>query len=223
MKRHFHTVVFLATTASYSMAVAASGQSGAASEAKFDSALQRFGVNHDRKALREACKQASVSDAKFALPVFYLGVLDEADENWSLALQDFNRFLVLSKDAELSLKARQELIKLPLLIKEDLTPSGKLNRQYRQHLGYAGMLQKQGFGKEAFLEAAQAAKLLPKRWEAYAMASGIMSNQGDLKGATHFLELAITNIPASSMPKLNPLIEQIKRQSLAKGTPSSQR
>ena len=184
----------------------------------FDSALQRFGVDHDRNALREACNQASLTDSTFALPVFYLGILDEADENWSLALKDFNHFLVLSKDTELSVKARQELGKLPLLIKEDSTPSGKLDRQYRQHLGYAGLLQKKGFAKEAFLEAAQAAKLLPNRWEAYAVASSIMLSQHDLVGANHFLELARKNAPAAAIPKLTTLAEQIKHESQPKGS-----
>jgi hypothetical protein len=149
------------------------------------------------------------------LPIFYLGVLDEADEKWMLAQRHFNQFLVIEKNSELSSKARLELKKLPLLIKEDSTPSGKLDRQYRQRLGYADLLQRRGFSKEAFLEAAEAAKLLPERWEAYAVASSIMLSQKQLAQAKHFLELASSHIPPDSTSKLSILEEQIKQQSVA--------
>jgi hypothetical protein len=181
--------------------------------AKFDSALQRFGVDHDRVALRKECAQVLSADSTYALPIFYLGVLDEADEKWLLAQRHFNQFLTIEKNSELSNNARQELKKLPLLIKEDSTPLGKLNRQYRQRLGYADLLQRRGFSKEAFLEAAEAAKLLPERWEAYAVASSIMLSQKQLPQAKHFLELASSHIPADSTSKLSILEEQIRQQS----------
>lgn len=183
--------------------------------AKFDSALQRFEADHDRVALRKECAQALSADSTYALPIFYLGVLDEADEKWLPAQRHFNQFLLIERNSELSDKARQELKKLPLLIKEDSTPSGKLDRQYRQRLGYADLLQRRGFSKEAFLEAAEAAKLLPERWEAYAVAGSIMLSQKQLAQAKHFLELARSRIPADSTSKLSILEEQIKQQSVA--------
>ncbi len=183
--------------------------------AKFDSALQRFGADHDRVALRKECAQALAADSTYALPIFYLGVLDEADEKWLLGQRHFNQFLTIEKDSELSNQARQELKKLPLLIKEDSTPFGKRDRQYRQRLGYADLLQRRGFSKEAFLEAAEAARLLPERWEAYAVASGIMLSQKQLPQAKHFLELARTHVPPDSTGKLSVLEDQIKQQSEA--------
>lgn len=188
---------------------------GPGARAKFDVALQRFEVDHDRVALRKECAQALSVDSTYALPIFYLGVLDEADEKWLLAQRHFNQFLTIEKNSELSNKARLELKKLPLLIKEDSTPSGKLDRQYRQHLGYADLLQRRGFSKEAFLDAAEAAKLLPERWEAYAVASSIMLSQKQIGQAKHFLELARSHIPADSTSKLSVLENQIKQQSVA--------
>lgn len=214
--------IMLMGTCFYAAAGVAAGQADSASNTKFEGALRRFGVDHDRKALRDECNRASSADSRYALPIFYLGVLDEADEKWILAQRHFNQFLALEKDSDLSAQARKELKKLPFLIKEDLTLAGKRNRQYRQHLGYADLLQRRGFSREAFLEAAEASKLLPNRWEAYAVASSIMLSQHDLTEANHFLELASKNVPADSAQKLNSLSEQIKRQSLAKGTPSAQ-
>jgi tetratricopeptide (TPR) repeat protein len=185
--------------------------------AKFESALQRFGIDHDRVALRKECTQTISADPTYALPIFYLGVLDEADEKWLLAQRHFNQFLSIEKDSELSNKGRQELKKLPLLIKEDSTPLGKLDRQYRQRLGYADLLQRRGFSKEAFLEAAEAVKLRPERWEAYAVASSIMLSQKLLAQASHFLELARSHLPPDSTGKLSVLEEQIKQQSSAAG------
>jgi hypothetical protein len=147
------------------------------------------------------------------LPRFYLAVLDEADELWPAAIKDFQEFLTLDKDSTLSAKARRELEKLPLLIKEDSSPSGKLNREYRQHLGSADMLFKQGFAKEALLEASEAAKLLPRRWEAYAVASNLLLSQNDIAGAKHFFSLAQQNIPSDSASRLETLWAQIDKLS----------
>jgi protein TonB len=154
-------------------------------------------------------------EPNYALPIFYIGVLDEAEENWSAAEVDFRRFLALETNSDLSVKARRELEKLPGLIKQDSTPSGKLDRHYRQHLALADLLQKQGFAKEALLEAAEAARLAPKRWESYAVASAIMLSQGEVSQAKHFLELAKQRAPASDREKLAPLAARIQRQSPA--------
>jgi tetratricopeptide (TPR) repeat protein len=178
----------------------------------FEGSLSRFGLNHDRSALRNACDRALIAEPNYALPVFYLGVLDEADENWSAAEADFRRFLALEKDSDLTAKAQGELEKLPRLIKEDSSPSGKVNRQYRQHLAFAGLLQKQGFAKEAFLEAAEATKLAPERWEAYATASTILLSQKQFDQADHFLSMAKKRVPASEAAKLNRLETLIRER-----------
>jgi hypothetical protein len=217
-------VLLVALVAVYCCAAqgAASGHADAALISKFDAALRQFGTDHDRQTLREECNRALAADSRFALPVFYLGVLAEADEDWTLALRHFNEFLALEKDSNFSAKALREIDKLPLLIKEDSTVAGKLDRQYRQHLGYADLLQRQGFAREAFLEAAEACKLQPNRWEAYAVASGILLSQHDFTGASHFLVLARMNVPDDSTQKLNGLTEEIKRHSAVKGSSSVQ-
>jgi hypothetical protein len=179
----------------------------------FETAAQRFGTNHNREEFRRACETAIATDASYSLPRFYLGVLDEADEQWSAAMKDFNDFLLLEKDSDLSAKARREVAKLPILIDEDSTPVGKLNRQYRQHLAAADLLFKQGFAREALLEAGEASKLLPHRWEAYAVASNLMLSQHRLPDAKHFLALAQHYLPAGETHKLDSLTQQIDRQS----------
>ena len=171
----------------------------------FEGSLSRFGLNHDRAALRNACDRALIAEPNYALPVFYMGVLDEADENWSAAEADFRRFLALEKDSDLAAKAQGELAKLPGLIKEDSSASGKVSRQYRQHLAFAALLQEQGFAKEAFLETAEATKLAPGRWEAYATASTIFLSQKQFDQAEHFLLMAKVRVPASEAPKLQRL------------------
>jgi hypothetical protein len=190
------------------------GQVAATSiETATENAIQRYGIDHDRERLRAACMKGIAAEPGYPQPYFYLGVLDEADENWPAAKNHFEVYLTRDSNSDMATLARRELIKLPKLIKEDSTESGRLDRQYRQHLGYAGLLQKQGFAKEAFLETAQAAKLLPDRWEAYAIASSILLSQHDLTGANHFLELARKNVPAETANTLNGLAGQIKDMS----------
>lgn len=178
----------------------------------FEDSLKRFGVNHDNAALRTACDHAVSADSNYALPQFYLGVLDEADENWPAAQKHFQEFLSLEGSSDLSASARRELAKLPTLIREDSTPSGKLDRRYRQDLGYANLLEKQGFAKEALLETAGAAKLAPSRWEAYAVASSILLGQHQFSQAQHFLDLAKQHAPTSANERLKVLGAEIKRQ-----------
>lgn len=177
----------------------------------FNDSLRRFGLNHDRTAFRFACQRAVAAEPNYALPIFYLGVLAEADENWSEAQTQFQRFVALEKNTDLTVKAQHELQKLPGLIKQDSTPSGKLNREYREHLAFAAMLQKERFAKEALLESAAAAKLVPSRWEAYAVASSIMLSQGQVDQANHFLRLAKQHAPASATAKLDSLAAAIQR------------
>ena len=178
----------------------------------FEKAVRKFGVDHDRIALREACTEAVATDSGFALPHFYLGLVDEADEKWQSAMVDFDQFLKLSHDTALSSKARRELTRLPALIKEDSTPAGKTNRQYAQHLQYAAMLEKEGFAKEALLEASEAEVLSPGRWEAYATASGILLSQHRTAEAGHFLELARKHIPPMDEAKLNGLTRAFHKE-----------
>jgi hypothetical protein len=182
--------------------VALSENPPSATQKSFGESLRRFGIDHDRPSFRRACNRAAASEPRYALPVFYRGVLDEADEDWSAAELDFRGFLILEKNTDLSAKARRELDKLPGLIQEDSTPNGKLNRHYRQHLAFADLLQKQGFAKESLLEAGEAAQLAPSRWEAYAVASGIMLGQRQVGQANHFLEMARQRAPSSASPKI---------------------
>lgn len=180
--------------------------------ADFEYSLRRFGADHDRVLLRQACERELTAEPNYPLAVFYLGVIDEADENWTAAEADFRRFLILEEDSDLSTKARAELKKLSEVIRKDSTPSGKLNRRYSQLLSVAQLLQKRGFAKEALLEVGEAAKLDPARWEAYAFASSIMASQGDMGEANHFLDLARTRAPASASEKLSRLSDAIRRK-----------
>ncbi len=179
----------------------------------FGRSVARFSIDHDRAALRSACNRALSAERSYALPRFYLGVLDEADENWSDAQKQFQLFIASEGQSVLSASARRELGKLPALMREDSTPSGKLNRRYRQHLEYASLLERKGFAKEALLETAEAAQLAPTRWEAYAIASSIMLAQHQTAHATHFLEIAEHYAPASAEGKLKPLATAIAQQS----------
>jgi tetratricopeptide (TPR) repeat protein len=201
-----------------------------ATQKSFGEALRKFGLDHNRLSLRQACDQASAAEPRYALPVFYRGVLDEADEDWSAAELDFRGFLVLENDTDLSAKARRELEKLPGLIREDSTPSGKLNRHYRQHLAYADFLQKRGFAKEALLEAGEAVQLAPARWEAYAVASAVLLSQHQVSQASHFLEMARQRTPSSANGKLTSLQAMIATASgttvqvpISKGGPGGKR
>jgi hypothetical protein len=207
----------LGTMASSSAQEVGSSLSGDA----FEIAVRRFGINHNRQEFRKACENAIANDASYPLPRLYLGILDEADEKWATAIKDLNEFLLLDEDSDLSTKARREVAKLSILIEEDSTPAGKLNRQYRQHLAAADLLFKQGFAREALLETGEASKLMPHRWEAYAVASNLMSSQNKLMDAKHFLTLAQQHIPASERHKLDLLSKQIERQAGASSSSSS--
>lgn len=177
----------------------------------FDRALARFVVDHDRTFLRKACNQALLADPKADVPLFYLAVLDEADENWKDALAHFNAFLASSSNSDLSHRARVEIAKLPRLIQEDSTPTGKVNREYRTHLAIAEMLFKRGFAREALLETGAASKLLPNRWEAYAAACSILLSQHDLAGANHFYVLAEKYVPQDAIGKLHEIRRQLEQ------------
>jgi hypothetical protein len=176
----------------------------------FADALRDFELHHNRANLRHSCEEVYRADPSFALALFYLGVLDEADENWAAAAVKFKAFIGLSKDEQLNEQAASELAKLPHLIKQDSDPHGKLMRRYGEKLRSAMLLDSQGFSKEAMLEVGEASQLVPDQWQAYAMASEILVRHHNAAKASEFLALAKDRSPASASKQIGALARAIK-------------
>jgi tetratricopeptide (TPR) repeat protein len=174
----------------------------AQARAVFQQTLAGLAQNGSRKKAQAGFLRVIALDPGYALPYFNLGLLAEADEDWGVAISDFNRFLTLAPNSAYRLRAQAEIEHATTAKQADSTPQGKLSRQYTDKIVRARALALSGMGKLAVAEAAEAANLDSSRWEAYAVIASALSRQGFDGDAARFLRMAIDRAPADKRPLL---------------------
>lgn len=155
-----------------------------------------------RAAARRGFLKAASQDASYPLPLYNLGVLAEADEDWDAAIRYFEQFRRLDTGSEFSLKAQRKIEYLGRVRDADATPEGRRRRLYEQALSEANTLANLGLVKEAVAVAGRAARLDDTRWEAYALIGNALSGRMLFADAAGFFRKAAERAPRDTKPGL---------------------
>jgi tetratricopeptide (TPR) repeat protein len=183
-----------------------------AADGQLQAALNDFYHEGNRQHLGAACHQALERSGAAIEPKYYLGVLAEADENWTEAERWFAEVAENDGTSIYGVRAKRELGKVVSLKKNDVTPEGKLRRKYEEAIASARLLERHGFPSEALTAAAQAEILDPSRWEAPAVAGAILLEQKQIDLAEQFLQRAQKLASAKDQPTIERALQQVPRE-----------
>jgi tetratricopeptide (TPR) repeat protein len=172
----------------------------------------QFLEDKDRSRAREGYLQAIRIDPTYPQPRYNLGVLAEADEDWTEAAKWFTEYLRLDNLSSYATKARAELGRVGRAQEQDSTPGGRRRRQYDEAVYRGRVLLRSGRPKEAVAEASAAAKIDDARWEAYALTADALSSQGLYVEAATFIQQAIERAPAAKRVGLQRVLDNYPKE-----------
>lgn len=173
-------------------------------------------VNKDPTAARAEFMAALQQDSTFAAPRFNLGVLAEAEEQWSDAAKWFAEYLRHDSTSASASKARGELTVSRRRAAESQSPDVKRESDYDRHIELARRLLAAAMFDDARAEAARAHALKATGWEAYALASAAIAPSGRSAQALALLDSAIALAPPDAVPPLRASKDALLRIQRAK-------
>jgi tetratricopeptide (TPR) repeat protein len=172
----------------------------------FVSTSLHFVKDLDRQQARKDYRRVLQLDGRFAPAWFNLGVLAEADYDWTEAKADFEQYLAVAPEGAYSTRAAKEL---SVIAERSKQPSPTPAQQYDAAVHRARTLLAAKFYKESIAEAATAQSLDDSRWEAYAIVSICMARQHQTHEAAKFLRLALDRAPAEARTKVLDVLTRV--------------
>lgn len=170
-----------------------------------ESALERYAQDRDRAALRTALQAATQTTPPKALAWYHLANLAIAEHRWGDAASAYRSFLALAPAGPLESIVRRELKALELA-------ASRPNPQVQGALVYDLLIARaqESFRLGAFdvaaASAADAAQLVPGRYESYWLLGQVLSGAGVYAGAADLLGRALERLDD---PIQRPAIEQV--------------
>ena len=147
-------------------------------------------------AANEELHAALTADPNSRTSRYALGMVAEADENWTEAIRWFQEVRSLSPtESKLATEAEQQIQICSENAKQDKQTDSKLDRRYNSMIARARFLVRFGLAKESVAEAAEALQLKPKGWEPYVITAEALALQAQYAKAGEQLELAIERAP----------------------------
>jgi tetratricopeptide (TPR) repeat protein len=160
----------------------------------------------DRQRARKDYRRVLQLDGRYAPAWFNLGVLAEADYDWTEAKADFKQYLTVAPEGAYSARATRELSVIADRSKQPVpTPA----QQYHAAIQRARTLLAAKFYKESIAEAAAAQSLDDSRWEAYAIVSICMARQHKIHEALKFQNLALDRAPVEARDKVFDVLTRV--------------
>jgi tetratricopeptide (TPR) repeat protein len=166
----------------------------------------QFVKDLDRQRARKDYRRVLLLDARYAPAWFNLGVLAEADYDWTEAKADFERYIAVAPEGTYSARAAREL---SVIAERSKQPSPTPAQQYDAAIHRARTLLAAKFYKESIAEAATAQSLDDSRWEAYAIVSICMARQHKIHEAAKFQTLALDRAPAEARDKVLDVLTRV--------------
>ena len=202
--------LLLALSMSYAPLAAQSEQRSATSNSRahdlFVSTSLRFVKDLDRERARKGYHRVLQLDGQYAPAWFNLGVLAEADYDWTEAKADFKQYLTVAPEGAYSKRAARELIVIAERTKQ---PRPTPAQQYDAAIHQARTLLAAKFYKESIAAAADAQALDDSRWEAYAIVSICLARQHKIREAVQFQNLALDRAPAEAHDKVFDVLTRV--------------
>ena len=159
---------------------------------EFLSVIERFLSDKNVAIAREGFSRVIQIDPTYPQPRFNLGVLAEAENNRVEAIKWFTEYLEFDRSSRYAVAARAKIARLQLAA----NPVAAKRQQYDDYLIRARRLINAGLLREAVAEFAQAVKLDDSRWEAYALTSVVLTQEGLMAEAKQFEDKARQRTPA---------------------------
>lgn len=183
-------------------------------QATFRQTLARFARDRNLTLARQGFLAAAQMDPSYPQPHFNLGVLAESEEKWDEAGKAYADCLRRQPEAELKSKTEQAIERLKKIGELARTPEGKARWRYEQVLLKAQALGQMGLVKEAVAQTAAAAKTDNSRWEAYALAGSLLSQQNLCNEATGFFQQALERAPAEKKTALEQALQKCRKEQM---------
>lgn len=136
-------------------------------------ALVNFAADHDVGKAMASYTKALEQDPGYAPARFGLGVMLEAQGDWTGARSTFAQLEAVGKGGALVAAAKEERSRIDTAIKLEATQEGRRTRQYDSFISQARMLLAAGQPAAAAERVRAAQKLDESKWQAYAMAGEI--------------------------------------------------
>lgn len=150
-------------------------------------------------------------DPKYSAAWFDLGMYAEASHDWATAVKGFGHYLALKPTGVDASRAAAELAVVKKYVVKPPTPAQLSSRAYEASLIRARVLMVKGSNQEAIMELGTAQKLLPNRWEAYALAAACMASQTRYDLANQFQEMALSRAPADKKQQIGEAVRASMR------------
>jgi tetratricopeptide (TPR) repeat protein len=186
------------------------GGSRELSRATMRLALAHYTQDGEVGKAQEGLLEAIKDDPSYIAPHFYLGLLDEEQEDWEGAIASFDQICQLQPDSKVCAAVKLETKQLTGLRTD--SPEALRNFRYSRKISLANSALAAGTLKRAVSFASQASSIDDSRWEAYAIGAAALSKQRDFDEAAKFLGLAMTRAPADVKPKLQEALDQCGKE-----------
>ena len=173
-------------------------------------ALMHYAHDSDVGKAQETLLEAIKDDPSYIAPHFYMGLLDEEQEDWEGAIASFDQICRIEPDSKQCAGIRLETKRL-IALRTD-SPQVVRNFRYSRKVSLANSALQAGLLKRAVFFASQASSIDDSRWEAYAIGAAALAKQKDFDGAAKFLGLAMSRAPADAKIKLQAALDQCGKE-----------
>jgi tetratricopeptide (TPR) repeat protein len=173
-------------------------------------ALAHYAHDADVGKAQEALLEAIRDDPSYIAPHFYMGLLDEEQEDWEGAIASFDQICRIEPDSKQCAGVRLETKRLTALRTD--SHQAIQNFRYSRKVALANSALDAGLLKRAVFFASQASSIDDSRWEAYAIGAAALAKQKDFDGAAKFLGLAMSRSPADAKIKLQAASDQCGKE-----------
>ena len=178
---------------------------------RMTSAERSLIVERNPGAAREGFISTIALDSSYAAPRFNLGLLAEAEGQWSEAERWFRAYLALDSTSEWANKAKRELQGLSRK-RASADDATRRAGEYDSHIELGRRLVRSGMHADALREAQQARALETRRWEAYALAAASYQATGAIPVAMQLLDSAIARAPDTDVVRLQSMKAALGRR-----------
>lgn len=183
----------LVTRTAAADAVAAPAQALEPARRLYTQTLAAFILDRDRAKAGRGFLQVTRLDPQFAPAWFNLGVLAEADRNWSQARTGFTVYLRLAPAGPDAARAEEQLHIVAAHEHAVADDAATRAAEYDGMIQRARALLAAKLFRSAIAEAARAQRTDPARWEAYAVVALCMGRQHKEAEAAKFETLAVSH------------------------------
>jgi len=176
--------------------------------------MDTFVRDRDRARAKRGFIACISADPTYAEPRFNLAKLEEADENWDVALKWLHECQRLASGTPLAARASEEISAVEGLKQRLRTPEGKRAFRYETLVADANNLTASEKYGEALALIDEAIRTDSARFEAYSVAAAVHARMKDYAAALKAMDSALAKAPSDRRAKLESALAVMKKEFL---------